>query len=139
MGPNAGVAEKCRWLREAKKIGTSGPIDADGVGLQKPEQASSRGIGRGRSICEYDEIMQIPPGSSDDALLINASSALCNMADHSELEIQKFEPLPHSEIASFRFRNDNCRVIFEILAAGHFFILAITCKEDSYRVSASLT
>jgi len=102
MGPNAGVAEKCRWLREAKRIGTSGPIDADGVGLQRPEQASSRGIGRGRSICEYDEIMQIPPGSSDDALLINASSALCNMADHSELEIQKFEPLPHSEIASFR-------------------------------------
>jgi hypothetical protein len=30
-------------------------------------------------------------------------------------------------------------VIFEILAAGHFLILAITCKEDSYRGSASLT
>ncbi len=38
------------------------------------------GIGRGRSICEYDEIMQIPPGSSDDALLINASRAFCNVA-----------------------------------------------------------
>jgi hypothetical protein len=30
-------------------------------GFQRPEQASSMGIGRGRSICEYDEIMQIPP------------------------------------------------------------------------------
>jgi hypothetical protein len=44
-----------------KKIGTSGPIDAGENGLQRPEQASSMGIGRGRSICEYDEIMQIPP------------------------------------------------------------------------------
>jgi len=39
------------------------------------------GIGRGRSICEYDEIMQILPGSSDDAQLINASQAICNMAE----------------------------------------------------------
>jgi hypothetical protein len=37
-------------------------------------------IGRGRSICEYDEIMQILPGSSDNAVLINASRAICNIA-----------------------------------------------------------
>ena len=36
-------------------------------------------IGRGRSICEYDEIMQILPGSSNDPLLINASYAFGNM------------------------------------------------------------
>jgi hypothetical protein len=37
------------------------------------------GIGRGRTICEYDEIMQILPGSSDDAQLIKASRVFCNM------------------------------------------------------------
>ena len=38
------------------------------------------GIGRGRSICEYDEIMQILPGSSDNMVLINASLVICNLA-----------------------------------------------------------
>jgi hypothetical protein len=38
------------------------------------------GVGREDAICEYDEIMQILPGSSDDAPLINASRAFCNMA-----------------------------------------------------------
>jgi len=37
------------------------------------------GFGREGAICEYDEIMQILPGSSDNALLINASEAFCNM------------------------------------------------------------
>jgi hypothetical protein len=37
-------------------------------------------IGREGAICEYIEIMQIPPGSSDDAVLIDASRAICNMA-----------------------------------------------------------
>jgi hypothetical protein len=46
---------------------------------QRARQASSRGIGRGRAICEYDEIMQILPGSSDNALLINASSVFGNI------------------------------------------------------------
>ena len=36
-------------------------------------------FGREGAICEYDEIMQILPGSSDNALLINASEAFCNM------------------------------------------------------------
>src|ERR1700736_198219 len=40
------------------------------------------------------------PGSSDDALLINASRAFCNIRGRrtarSELQIQKFEP-PHAE------------------------------------------
>ena len=40
---------------------------------------SSKSIGRGRAICEYIEIMQILPGSSDNALLINASRVICNM------------------------------------------------------------
>jgi hypothetical protein len=46
---------------EAWKIGTSGPIDADGDGPQKLRQASSMGIGREGAVCEYIEIMQIPP------------------------------------------------------------------------------
>jgi hypothetical protein len=37
-------------------------------------------IGREGAICEYIEIMQIPPGSSDDVVLIDASRAICNMA-----------------------------------------------------------
>jgi hypothetical protein len=61
------------------KIGTSGPIDADGNGPQRARQASSIGFGREGAICEYNEIMQILPGSSDNALLINASGAFCNM------------------------------------------------------------
>jgi hypothetical protein len=60
-------------------IGTSGPIDAEGNSHQRPEHASSKSFGREGAICEYDEIMQILPGSSDDARLINASRAICNM------------------------------------------------------------
>src|ERR1700730_3906667 len=45
------------------------------------------------------------PGSSDEAVLINTSRAFCNMrvaacgpiGTCSELKIQKFQPLPHSE------------------------------------------
>jgi hypothetical protein len=51
----------------------SGPIKAGDGGLQRPEQASSMSVGREGAICEYIEIMQILPGSSDNALLINAS------------------------------------------------------------------
>jgi hypothetical protein len=68
-------------------IGTSGPIDAGGIGLQRPKRASSIGIGRGRAICEYDEIMQILPGSSDNPLLINASLAFCNMPGHLQARL----------------------------------------------------
>ena len=38
------------------------------------------GFGREGAICEYIEIMQILPGSSDDARLINASRAFGKMA-----------------------------------------------------------
>jgi hypothetical protein len=38
------------------------------------------GFGREGAICEYIEIMQILPGSSDDATLINASWAFGNIA-----------------------------------------------------------
>ena len=37
------------------------------------------GFGREGAICEYIEIMQILPGSSDNAPLINASRAICKM------------------------------------------------------------
>jgi hypothetical protein len=72
--------------------GMSGPIAADGGGpLERdqiarqsikggPERTSSTSIGRGRSICEYDEIMQILPGSSDNTVLINAPRVICNLA-----------------------------------------------------------
>jgi hypothetical protein len=39
------------------------------------------GIGRGRVICENAIIMQILPGSSDDALLINASALICKLTN----------------------------------------------------------
>jgi hypothetical protein len=73
IGPNASVVEKCGNLLGSLEIGTSGPIKAGGGGPQRPRQASSISIGREGAICEYIEIMQILPGSSDDALLINAS------------------------------------------------------------------
>ena len=65
-----------RW--ESLEIGTSGPIDA---GEKSAQEARSPGesIERGRTICEYIEIMQILPGSSDNALLINASRVICNI------------------------------------------------------------
>ena len=36
------------------------------------------GFGRVGAICEYDIIMQILPGSSDDVGLIDVSEQLCN-------------------------------------------------------------
>jgi hypothetical protein len=61
------------------EIGMSGPIKAGGRRGQQRDRKSSTDIGRGRAICEYIEIMQILPGSSDDALLINASRVNGNM------------------------------------------------------------
>jgi hypothetical protein len=78
-GPNASVVE-AKLSGKLGVIGTSGPINADGGGPQRAKQASSSGFGRGGAICEYDEIMQILPGSSDDAVLINASRVICNIA-----------------------------------------------------------
>jgi hypothetical protein len=49
------------------ETGASDPIDAVGDGPHRASRASSMGFGRGSAICEYDEIMQILPGSSDDA------------------------------------------------------------------------
>ncbi len=64
-------------------IGTSGPI---GTGEKSAQEARSPGesIERGRTICEYIEIMQILPGSSDNAALINASRTICNITNKSE-------------------------------------------------------
>src|ERR1700733_7456856 len=65
--PSAGVVEKCRHKLESEgdleagEIGTSGPIDAGGNRPQRARQASSMGFGREGAICEYIEIMQIPP------------------------------------------------------------------------------
>jgi hypothetical protein len=64
-GPNASVVE-AKLSGKLGVIGTSGPINADGGGPQRARQAPSIGFGRGGAICEYDEIMQILPGSSDD-------------------------------------------------------------------------
>jgi hypothetical protein len=61
-------------------IGTSGPIDADGGGPQSAQRASSMGIGREGAVCENDKLMQILPGSSDDAPLVNTSQDFCNIA-----------------------------------------------------------
>jgi hypothetical protein len=41
------------------------------------------GFGREGAICEYIEIMQILPGSSGNALLINASRPFCNISTTS--------------------------------------------------------
>ena len=41
---------------------------------------SSMNVGREGGICENDKIMQILPGSSDDAVLVNTSQDFCNMA-----------------------------------------------------------
>jgi hypothetical protein len=41
---------------------------------------SSMSIGHEGTVCENDEIMQILPGSSDDAVLVNTSQDFCNMA-----------------------------------------------------------
>jgi hypothetical protein len=65
------------------KIGTSGPIDAGGNGPQRATRASDTGFGREDAICEYIDIMQILPGSSGNALLINASGAFCNISTTS--------------------------------------------------------
>jgi hypothetical protein len=44
-----------------RKIGKSGPIDADGSGPQRAQQASSANFGREGAGCEVIEIMQILP------------------------------------------------------------------------------
>jgi hypothetical protein len=72
--------KKCgNLLGSLGKIGTSDPIDAGGEGPQRAARASDTGFGREGAICEYIEIMQILPGSSDDALLINAPTIFGNM------------------------------------------------------------
>jgi hypothetical protein len=58
----------------------SGPIDADGGGPQRVTGASCMSFGREDAICEYIEIMQILPGSSDEAVLINASRTFGNIS-----------------------------------------------------------
>jgi hypothetical protein len=47
-------------------IGTSGPIGTGGNGAQEA-RSPGESIERGRTICEYIEIMHILPGSSDNA------------------------------------------------------------------------
>jgi hypothetical protein len=47
------------------EIGRSGPIDAGEDGAQEA-RSPGESIERGRTICEYIEIMHILPGSSDN-------------------------------------------------------------------------
>jgi hypothetical protein len=61
-------------------IGTSAPIGAGGDRAQPRDRKASSGIGREGAICECDEIMQILPGSSDKALLIDSSRMICKTA-----------------------------------------------------------
>jgi hypothetical protein len=76
------------------ETGASDPIDAVGDGPHRASWASSMGFGRGSAICEYDEIMQILPGSSDDARLIEALSGIRNIRDVTrrtlKVETEKF-------------------------------------------------
>jgi hypothetical protein len=58
-----------------------GPIDAVGIRPQRAMQASGMGFGRGKTICEKHIIMQILPGSSDDARLINVLEEFCNSSN----------------------------------------------------------
>jgi hypothetical protein len=61
------------------KIGASRPIGSGGDRAQARDRKSRTSIEHAGAICEYMEIMQISPGSSDNALLINASRVICNM------------------------------------------------------------
>src|ERR1700687_2150717 len=59
------------------------------------------GFGRENAICEYIEIMQIPPRFERRSAPYKGMAAILQYAGcrnaPSELEIQKFQPLPHAE------------------------------------------
>jgi len=55
-----------------------GPIDAVGTRRQAAKWASGMSFGRAGAICEKHEFMQILPGSSTEAGLIDASATFCN-------------------------------------------------------------
>jgi hypothetical protein len=61
------------------KIEASRPIRGGGARAQGRDRKSRTSIRREDAICEYMEIMQILPGASDKALLIDASRVICNM------------------------------------------------------------
>jgi len=75
----ASVAENNVKSLGSLKIGASGPIGTGGDRAQGRDRKPSPSIEREGTICEYMEVMQILLGSSDNALLINASQAICNM------------------------------------------------------------
>ena len=82
--------------------GTSGPIDADGNGPQRARQASSSmGIGREGAICEEIDIMCKSPRFERRCAAYRCIADVLQYRDseqfRSELEIQKFQPLPHPE------------------------------------------
>jgi hypothetical protein len=61
------------------EIGASGPIVTGRDRAQRRDRKPGTSIEREDAICENMEIMQILPGASDNALLINPSSVICNM------------------------------------------------------------
>jgi hypothetical protein len=61
------------------EIGASGPIGIGGDRAQGRDRKPGTSIEREDAICEYMAIMQILPGASDNAQLINASRVICNM------------------------------------------------------------
>jgi hypothetical protein len=101
-GPNAGVVRK---ISNLPGVGdrAAGPIDAVGKRRQKAKQEF--GFGRAGAICEQDIIMQILPGSSDNAVLINASSRFCNIGAAKVLwPFGNPRLVGHSELSGGAFR-----------------------------------
>jgi hypothetical protein len=76
-------------------IGTSGPIGAGGNGAQEALKPGES-IERGRTICEYIEIMQILPGSSD-----NAAAYKCITAD------LQYDMRVIARIQNWKYRNSS--------------------------------
>jgi hypothetical protein len=94
---------KPREILDLREIGTSGPIDADENGPQRAAQASSICCEREGASCEYIEIMQILPGSSNDTPVIDAPRAICNMGGR---ECKPGKQRPRSSSPAFKGKAD---------------------------------
>jgi hypothetical protein len=88
-------------------IGTSGPIDAGGNGPQRAKQASRMSFGREGVICEYIEIMQIPPRFERRRAAYKSIAGVLQYGGAAERPAQNWKyknssrcHMPNSEIAS---------------------------------------
>jgi hypothetical protein len=57
------------------------------------------GIGRGRAICEYIEIMQISPVRATMRLLIDAPQVICNITVLASTRVDRNKASPQTGIA----------------------------------------